>query len=620
MDRHRDNQKLEDHISHHRHEIDWFEQQPTILLSIYDIDQWVTQIEPKTIRYPSPSFRHCLQDNLSIDEVPTEITPAMNKLSIPVVDIADISTAPISTIKPLTTQQVDIADISTAPIPTTDTDTVGYVKLLSKHIKSAGIYAIASVASPLVSLVLAPFLTHTLSPADYGILTILTTFISLGAGITQLGLSSAFFRAYDYDYTSIDDRRDVLATATSLLCLISILTAFGGVIWAPLIADFLFGRPSLGSIVALAVGVVFLQNLTVPAFAWMRAEGRALFFSLSSIANLSIMFIANLFLVGKLHLGITGAVIAIGSGYAGVFVCTIPIILVHAGVRIRIDIAKSMLAFGLPLVLNFVSYWLLQLSDRYLLSLFGSLAQTARYAAAYNLGSVMSVLVMGPFTLVWPTTMFAIAKRKDAAQVFRLVFRWFSMFLLLTAFGLSLIGIILLDLLFPVSYHSTASVIPTVAVSIAFYGIYYIFTIGSNVMRKTWFAAVFTSIAAIVNIIINLVLIPLYGAIGAAASTLIAYIVLALAAYSINQRIYPIPFEIGRFIVALFVGVGLYVGSSILAQSQGAYLAWGIYVGTFALYAGCLAFLGMLPSWSQDQGCCKVGNTEHPDKGKRVLS
>jgi O-antigen/teichoic acid export membrane protein len=215
------------------------------------------------------------------------------------------------------------------------------------------------------------------------------------------------------------------------------------------------------------------------------------------------------------------------------------------------------------------------------------------------LGSAMSVVVMVPFTLAWPTAMFAIARRKDADQSFMLMFRWFSMFLLFAAFSLSLVGTFLLDWLFPVTYHSAAFVIPIVAESIVFYGVYYIFMVGANVKRKTWLAAVFTTTAALVNLAVNLVLIPLYGAMGAAASTLIAYIVLALAAYIVNQRIYPIPFEIGRFVVALFVGVGLYVGSSILALSHEAYITWGIYIGTLALYTGCLAILGKLPSWGQ---------------------
>jgi len=297
-------------------------------------------------------------------------------------------------------------------------------------------------------------------------------------------------------------------------------------------------------------------------------------------------------------MGIAGALIATGSGYVSVIICTVPFMVVRAGLRIRMDIAKSMLAFGLPLILNLVSYWVLQLSDRYLLSLFGSLAQAARYAAAYTLGSAMLVVVMGPFTLAWPTTMFAIAKREDAVQVFKLVFRWFSMSLLFAAFGLSFASTALLDLLFPMSYHSAAFVIPIVTASIAFYGVYYVFMTGANVVRKTWLAAVFMTIAAFVNVILNLFLIPHYQAMGAAVSTLVAYFVLALVAYIVNQRIYPLSFETGRFMFALLVGIAFYIGSSFLASSQGILGACGIHAGALALYGLCLIVLARPPAWS----------------------
>lgn len=67
-----------------------------------------------------------------------------------------------------------------------------YAVLIRNLVKSSGIYALASIASPFISLVLAPFLTRSLTHADYGILAVLNTIIALGAGITQLGLSSAF--------------------------------------------------------------------------------------------------------------------------------------------------------------------------------------------------------------------------------------------------------------------------------------------------------------------------------------------------------------------------------------------------------------------------------------------
>ena len=283
---------------------------------------------------------------------------------------------------------------------------------------------------------------------------------------------------------------------------------------------------------------------------------------------------------------------ATGSGYAVVLLCTIPVILLHAGIKIRGDITHNLMTFGIPLVLSFISYWVLQLSDRYLLTLLGSLEQTAKYAVVYTLGSAISVVVIGPFTLAWPSAMFAIAKREDAERAFQLFFRWFGMLLLLAAFTLSLIGTFVLNWLFPVAYHASAPIIPIVAVSISFYGIYYVFMIGANIERKTWVAPVLSILAAVVNIACNLALIPAYGAEGAALSTLIAYGVLIAAAYVINQRIYPIAFEIDIFIAALLLGVALYMSSNYLAQTQSVYNAWGIRIFACCLYGVSLVLLG----------------------------
>ena len=259
-----------------------------------------------------------------------------------------------------------------------DTSATSPVSVLQKLVKTSGIYALSSIALPLVSLVLAPFLTHNLSTPDYGILTILTTAIGLVAGITQLGLASAFFRAYSYDYTRRRDKRDVVAVSTFLLCLVSLPTLLIISFTAPFTAQILLGHSSLGKYIIIAGWVVLLQNLGIPGLAWLRAENKPFFYSLLSIGNLLITLITNLLLLGVFHRGVTGALIANGSGYALIAACTLPIILVRTGIKVRIDIVKNLLAFGLPLVLNFVSYWILQLSDRYLLSIFASISETAK--------------------------------------------------------------------------------------------------------------------------------------------------------------------------------------------------------------------------------------------------
>jgi O-antigen/teichoic acid export membrane protein len=525
---------------------------------------------------------------------------------IPLLDFIDITDIPTAIVPAITLEQLTGTHQKLEKDQKTDKVGVAVeesqVALLSKLVKSSGVYALSSIAVPLIGLVLSPFLTHHLSLSDYGALAITNTAIGLAVGLTQLNLASAFVRAYIYEYSTEQDRSDVVATVATLLCLISIPVALIIALLAPQLADLLFGHPGFGLSIALAGGVVLLQNLTVPGLSMLRSQNRPLPYSLLSLSNLLVTLFASLFLVGALKEGIEGAIIANGLGYACIVICTLPRIFWKKGIKVRLDMTKSMLAYGLPLVLNFISYWILQLLDRYLLSLYGSLAETAKYTVAYTLGSVISVVIISPFTLAWPTLMFSTAKRADAQQTFKIIFRWLSMILLFTAFALSFAATVILKWLFPVNYYSAANVIPFVAGALVFYGLYFVFMVGVNIRRMTWLAAVFMTIAAVVNVGLNLVLIPSYGAVGAAAATLIGYAVLALVAYIVNQKIYPVPFELGRFGCALLIGAVLYAGCDFLSRNQGTYTGWGIHLGGLVLYGGCLVWLGKLLPWKRHMG------------------
>ena len=545
--------------------------EPTELLGVTrltlpskSVDQWTTQ--PYLSVHQDTSTNYFFMDTIILDEQVTWILPA----------IRNVKSAPKSILQA--------------------TETEGsYVSLVRNLIKDSGIYALSSLASPFISLVLAPFLTRNLSHADYGALAVLNTMVALVAGITQLGLNSAFFRVYNYDYESESDRQRVLSTVVALLLLISLPTTIVVQAAAPWLSSLILGSASFSNAVRLAGIAIFMQNLSIPGFSWLRAKRRAGFYSTLALINLLANAGATIVLIGVLHMGIVGSLIAIGAGYALVVICTLPFILIRAGIRLHFTIAWALLTFGLPHLANLVSGWVLQLSDRYLLVHLGSLSETASYTVAYSVGGILSTVVIAPFSLAWWSIMYSIAKRTDAKRVFGLVFRWFNLVLLFTTFGCSLVGIIILDIFFPIPYHTTVPVIPIIALSTMFYGAYSVVTVGISIQRKTWIAAILTTASALLNVGINIVLIPLYGAMGAAVATLIAYIVLALSGYIVNQRLYPVPFQVGQFLIALLVGLVLYEGCNVLAQSQTLYIGWGIRFATLVLYGGFLAMFALLP-------------------------
>jgi O-antigen/teichoic acid export membrane protein len=505
-------------------------------------------------------------DGVPIEEMPTWILPAVGIKSV--------------------------SDRTTMRLSAVVAGAASYMTMLRSLVKTSAIYAVAALGTPLIALLLAPFLTHKLSVRDFGVLTILNTAIGLGAGLTQLGLGSAFFRAYSYDFVSKRDRRDVLSTVVLLLCLSSIALLFVAWLTSAELSALFLGRSDLGEYVLLAAIAILVQNLTVPGYAFLRAENRAAVYSTLAITSAMMSLVATVVFVGVLRMGVAGALLATGVAYGSVVVGMIPFVFARTRLHIRMDIARNVLAFGIPLVPSVASSWVLQLSDRYLLAIFGSLSQTATYAVAYTLGSLISVAILTPFNLAWPTSMFQIAKRKDGPQVFQLVFRWLSILLLFAAFGLSVAATFVLNLLFPVSYHASAEVIPVIALSLVFYGLYPVLMIGVNIKRKTWISSALITVAAAVNFGLNIILIPRFGAAGAAATTLVAYMVLSILAYFANQRLYAVPYEVGRFAAAALGGVLLYLACFDVATMLG--FKWFVLLGIVALlvYAVWLGVVG----------------------------
>ncbi len=543
-----------------------------------------------------------------VDSVPTQHYDAFLQsiglsltASIPVLKVQRAETSDLVA-QPVGGQPVETmpACAERTPVPATISISVvqpptSYGAHLGNLLKRSGVYALASMISPCVALVLAPFLTSHLTRADYGTLTVLSTAIALIAGISQLGLGSAFFRVYNYDYEEAGERVQVLSTM--LLLLLGLVLPLGLVEYAtaPWLAEALFGSSRLVESVRLAALAVTLQNLSVPGFAWMRAEGRAVQFALLSILNLLANLVLTLVLVGSLRMGIIGALLATGGGYILVLCCVLPPLLWRIGkLVLRLDIARALLSFGLPNALTFASAWALQLADRFLLAHMRSLGETATYGVAYTLGGALSVVVLSPFALAWPSTLFLIARRRDAQQAFATIFRWYSLFLLLMAYALSLVAEFALSVFFARSYQGALNVIPLVALSTMFYGLYNYLTLGMNIRKKLWYAVLFLSTAALVNIGANCLLIPLYGSTGAALATLIAYVLLAVATYGLNQRIYPVPFEIDLFGLGLLLVIGCYGVSAWLTQACSFWIACLISLVGLLLCGGSLFALGWL--------------------------
>jgi O-antigen/teichoic acid export membrane protein len=106
-------------------------------------------------------------------------------------------------------------------------------------------------------------------------------------------------------------------------------------------------------------------------------------------------------------------------------------------------------------------------------------------------------------------------------------------------------------------FEPARHVVPFSAFAAVLYGVYTLAGTGLNVQGKTrWIASIF-AIAAAINVGLNIVLIPIFGFMGAAYATLAGYVFLAIATGAMSDRYYRIPWQLGSVLGALAIGLGL---------------------------------------------------------------
>ncbi|GHO84841.1 hypothetical protein KSZ_28470 [Dictyobacter formicarum] len=466
--------------------------------------------------------------------------------------------------------------------------------LLRMFLRDSGIYAIASCLSPLFSLLLTPFLTRNLSALDYGVLTLLNTTLALVGPLAQLGLGSSFVRLYHQNVSGSRERHALFTTLIMLLVSFSLCVAALLAILAPWLSRLLLHSVDGEMLFRLAALLLLLQNMTFPAFTWLRAQGRALAFVALSLLNLLLNLGLTLLLVGAWQWGNSGVLVAACGGYAGVLLCSLPLLNYRMQWHVSWSFASQLLAYGLSTLPGLFSVWVLQLSDRYFLLAFGTLPQAASYSIAYTLGNIIGPLVIAPFSLAWYSALHVVARKSRAPELFRLIFRWYCLVLLLMVFGVSLLANDILHLFFPSPYTLAAPIVPLIALSNLFFGLFEFFNLGITLRGRLRFNVILLPLAALVNLGGNCLFIPVFGVMGAAGSTLLAYVILALLAYLVNQRLYPTPLDLDVCALGLLVGGFYYALYQWLLPLQQPFFHWLFTCGLIGCYALSLWLLSLV--------------------------
>lgn len=414
------------------------------------------------------------------------------------------------------------------------------------------VYGLSGIIARFLNIFLVPIYTRVFTPEEYGVVSLVTSALVLISTFVVLALDNSAARWY-WDTEDSADRKSTMASWAWCQLIVSSVVATILVAFSQRLGDTLVGRPDAGTyfaIVGLALPLSALGNV---ATNWLRLQRRPW-------ATLAYALGTNLLTI---LLTIT-FVVVLGYGIAGIFLAQ----LLTAGVSTLAAVfllgdwihprhfersrLGEMLRYGLPLIPAAIAFWVVGFADRYFVQLY----TTTSEVGLYQVGSTVAALVAlatGAFQQAWGPFALSIHKRDNAKQVYASVFIAYLWLASLLSTALALFAAEVIRIFATDQYSGAATIVGLLCFSYVMIGLTYIASIGPAILKISKLIGLAIMLAAIVNIALNVILVPPMGKTGSAVATLVSQSVVPIYLFYRSQQLYPIPyrFKAGLGIIAL---------------------------------------------------------------------
>jgi O-antigen/teichoic acid export membrane protein len=402
------------------------------------------------------------------------------------------------------------------------------------------VYGFGGIISKIIPLIMVPIVTMIMpSSFYYGMDDLTNTIISFFSALAVMGMYDAMFRLF-FEKKDDDYQKTVCSSAFVFTMITSTVVFALMLIFQKPISQLFYSDSSYGNLVMIAAISVLIgaTNSIVSAPTRMQNK-KGTFLIMNTIIpivsySISIPMLLNGYYL--IALPIAGMITSIlGEITFG--------ILNHkffSFKKVNWGYVWSMVKIAVPLMPNFIFYWVFSSSDKVMISNLIGQSQEGIYAVASKFGQI-SQLIYTAFAGGWQFFAFSIMKDRDNTKVISTVFEM----LLLVSLGTTILGTSFckwgVELLFSEEYWSCYICIPYLYLSPLLLMLY---QIGSNqllVIKKTWPNILFLGVGAGLNIGLNFWLIPLIGIEGASIATFVGYflsILLMVVALKIKNLMY----------------------------------------------------------------------------------
>ena len=432
------------------------------------------------------------------------------------------------------------------------------MKPLRDLLKHSSIYMVGQILTRMASVLLLPLYTHCLSPTDYGIISIIDlTCAVLGTLICE-GMVGAITRNH---FDSEDPRHHdkVWWTGLTFVCVASVVILTPMWLGRHLLSSLTLGTETGNGpwFYTLAFSTIMIGIPGGIMETYLRVKKWSGRFVLVSLSRLLCNVGLNVWFLVGLDMGVEG--LLLGNLAASAFhslVLSVIFLRTRGGYCVSWDMARELYRYCAPLIVTTIAGMMMHEGDRFVLPVFVDMDQVGVYALAHKIGFAVHTLCLLPFMSIWHVAIYDINKLPDSRQVFGKMYGWFT-----SGFGILLLGACLtvhpvLPMLTPDAYGQSIDLVAVILLGFFMFGLSFQFEVPALLSKKTRLLIPGSIIGVIVNIGMNILLLPLIGVWGAGWAGVITY-----AAYSTGILLccrtvtkFPYPWMRSLFTTASFVG------------------------------------------------------------------
>ncbi|MBF9018672.1 MULTISPECIES: lipopolysaccharide biosynthesis protein [unclassified Oceanispirochaeta] len=391
---------------------------------------------------------------------------------------------------------------------------------MSKLLKNTAIYTFFTVLQKGVGFFLLPLYTVFLSPSDYGMVTLVTSITSFLSIFYMLALNNGMGRYY-YDYNKSHELiKELFGTVFNTVIFSSTFFSIIFFMWS----DFFFS-PFLAEIPVhpfMTLGLVSLAFepifQVVQSMAQIKQEANK-FSIINFLYFLVSVGLKLLFIVG-LHYKSEGFLLSVAISNGIFFIYSLISFYTRYGLSFRYSLLKKLLKYSLPLLPHNISGWSMTMIDRVFISKLLSVAATGIYSIGFQISNLVNVFVFA-FSQAYSPFFFEQMKKGDEGKNAIIKVSTIGVLVIslvgsiLSLFSKEVVSVFVSDV-----YFNSYTVVPFLTFVFVFTGVY-IFVAGPLFISSTHIFSLVSIIGAILNILLNIIMIPRYGIIGAATASLL---------------------------------------------------------------------------------------------------